>query len=59
VKPIGSTAYPLPAKRPRNPVISKDKIKQVFGVQMPDWEDQLRDFLAGLSGTAPPAEAGR
>ena len=40
-------------------MISKDKIKRVFGVEMPNWEDQLRDFLAGLSGTAQPAEAGR
>jgi len=32
VKPITSDHYPLPAKRPRNPVISKDKIKWVFGV---------------------------
>ena len=59
MKPISSTAYPLPAKRARSPVISKDKIKRVFGVEMPNWEDQLRDFLAGLSGTAQPAEAGR
>jgi len=59
VKAIGSAAYPLPAKRPRNPVMNKDKIKRVFGVEMPNWEDQLRDFLAGLSGTAQPAEAGR
>jgi len=59
VKPITTDQYPLPAKRPRNPVISKDKIKRVFGVEMPNWEDQLRDFLAGLSGTAQPAEAGR
>lgn len=26
---------------------------------MAHWEHPLRDFLAGLSGTAPPAEAGR
>jgi len=49
VKPIGSTAYPLPAKRPRNPVISKDKIKRVFGIEMPRWETQLRSYLAGIS----------
>jgi len=57
VKPITSDQYPLPAKRPRNPVTDKDKVQRVFGVEMPRWEDQLRDFLAGLSGTAPPAEA--
>ena len=45
VKPIGTTAYPLPAKRPRNPVISKDKIGRVFGMEMPRGEDQLRAFV--------------
>jgi len=49
VKPIGSAAYPLPAKRPRNPVISKDKVKQVFGVEMSRWESQLRSCLVELS----------
>ena len=48
VKAIGSDAYPLPAMRPRNPVISKDKIKRVFGIEMPRWEDQLRAFLVNL-----------
>ncbi|MBI2294729.1 MAG: dTDP-4-dehydrorhamnose reductase [Betaproteobacteria bacterium] len=52
VKPITSDRYPLPAKRPCNPVTNKDKIKRVFGIEMPRWEDQLRAFLAGLSGAA-------
>lgn len=52
MKPIGSAAYPLPAKRPRNPVISMDKIERVFGMEMPRWEDPLRAFLAGLPGPA-------
>jgi len=52
VKPIPSAEYPLPAKRPRHPVTNKDKIKRVFGVEMPHWEDQLRAFLAGLPGPA-------
>jgi dTDP-4-dehydrorhamnose reductase len=50
VKPIGSTAYPLPAKRPRNPVIGKDKVKRIFGVQLAHWEHQLRSCLAELGG---------
>ena len=52
VKPITSDQYPLPARRPRNPVMSKDKIKRVFGVEMPHWENQLRAFLVGFSGAA-------
>ena len=50
MKPITSDQYPLPAKRPRNPVMSKDEIKRVFGVEMPQWEHQLRSCLAELGG---------
>jgi dTDP-4-dehydrorhamnose reductase len=50
VKPITSDQYPLPARRPRRPVTSTDKIKRIFGAEMPHWEDQLHAFLVGLSG---------
>ena len=47
IQPITSGQYPLPARRPRNPVTDKSKMKRVFGIEMPHWEDQLRAFLAG------------
>ncbi len=37
--------YPLPAARPLNASMSKEKIKRVFGVEMPSWEDQLHANL--------------
>jgi dTDP-4-dehydrorhamnose reductase len=49
VIPITSDQYPLPAKRPRSPVTSKDKCKRVFGVEMADWETQLASFLRELA----------
>ena len=52
VKPIASEHYPLPARRPRHPVTSTEKIKRAFGVEMPHWGDQLRAFLVGLAGAA-------
>ena len=52
MRPIGSAAYPLPAKRPHNPVMSKDKVKRVFGIEMPDWTEQLQACLCGLSADA-------
>jgi len=52
VKPITSDQYPLPAKRPRYPVTNKDKVKQVFGVEMSRWEPQLRSCLVELSDTS-------
>ena len=52
VKPITFDQYPLPARRPRNPVMSQDKVKRIFGIEIPHWEDQLRTFLAEFAGTA-------
>jgi len=49
LSPITTAQYPLPARRPRNPVMSKDKVKQVFGVEMSRWESQLRSCLVELS----------
>jgi dTDP-4-dehydrorhamnose reductase len=53
IKSIPQSAYPQPAKRPRRPITSKDKIERVFGVSMPDWETQLKAFLAGLARARP------
>jgi hypothetical protein len=39
------------ARRPRHPFTSTDKINRVFGIEMPDWEDQLRWFLLGFIRT--------
>ena len=50
VKPITTDQYPLPARRPRNPVMSKDKVKRIFGVQLAHWEHQLRSCLAERGG---------
>ncbi len=40
--PIPTSGYPLPARRPANSVLSTDRLQQVFGVQPPDWHEQLR-----------------
>lgn len=49
VQPITSHQYPSPARRPPHPVMNKDKIKRVFGIEMPRWEDQLRSCLRDLA----------
>ena len=49
VKPITSDQYPLPARRPCNPVTSKHKIKRIFRVDPPNWEVQLRAFIVELA----------
>ena len=50
ISPITYDQYlPLPARRPLNPVTDKSRIKRVFGIEMPDWESQLRSFLPELA----------
>ena len=41
LQPIPTSAYPTPAKRPAYSVLDKTKIKDVFGVEIKNWEEQL------------------
>jgi dTDP-4-dehydrorhamnose reductase len=59
VRAISTDRYPLPARRPPRPLLGQDKIARIFGIRMAHWEAPLRDFLAGLSGGAPPAATRR
>ena len=45
VLPISTEEYPLPAERPRYSVMSKQKIKQVTGSDIPAWQESLRAYL--------------
>jgi dTDP-4-dehydrorhamnose reductase len=58
VEPITTGQYPLPAKRPVHPVTAKEKIKRVFGFEMPHWETQLRSFLAEIARPRSLSDAG-
>lgn len=48
VHPIPTSAYPTPAKRPPFSVMSKDKIKSVFGLHIPHWRESLEICLSKL-----------
>ena len=52
VQPIRSAQYPLPAARPHGLVTSKDKLLRVFGLALPDWRDELEEFLAEVVSNA-------
>ena len=39
---ITTEQYKTAARRPRNSVLSNARIKSEFGIQLPDWRDQLR-----------------
>lgn len=49
LKPIPTTAYPTPAKRPAYSVLDKSKIKKTFGIEISDWEEKLREALKAHS----------
>ena len=42
VNPITTQQYPTPAKRPKNTLMSKDKIAGTFSINTPDWQDTLK-----------------
>lgn len=41
ISPVTSDKYPTAAKRPAYSVLNKEKIKSVFGVEIPYWKDSL------------------
>jgi len=45
VNGVTSDEFPTPAKRPAWSALSKDKIKEVFGVVVPPWQDSLNAYL--------------
>lgn len=46
VTPVGSDAYPLPAKRPTNAPLDCSKFSNTFGAALPPWEEALERALA-------------
>lgn len=42
LQPIPTSAYPTPAKRPAYSVLDKTKIKEVFGIEIKNWEESLK-----------------
>jgi dTDP-4-dehydrorhamnose reductase len=46
VNPITTEQYPTPAHRPAYSVLSNRRLKQVFGLELPDWRAQLASAFA-------------
>ena len=51
INPVDSNAFPTLAKRPSYSLLSKEKIKETFGIQIPKWEDSLRNMLQEMQET--------
>lgn len=48
VNPIPTASYPTPAQRPAYSVMSKEKVKQVYGILPPEWKIGLVKCMAQL-----------
>ena len=48
VKPLHTSEYPTKAKRPHYSVLDKSKIKEVYHVEIPYWEESLKECIAQL-----------
>lgn len=49
IQPIKTEEYPTAALRPKNSILSKEKIKKTFHIEIRRWEEALKDFLSTLS----------
>ena len=45
---IESSEYPRPAETPKNTLLSKDKIKDVLKIKIPNWEESLSKCIKAL-----------
>ncbi len=49
VRPLHTSEYPTPAARPHYSVLDKTKIKQTYGIEIPHWEESLRECIEELA----------
>ncbi len=49
VRPLHTDEYPAKANRPAYSVLDKTKIKEVFGIEIPHWEEALAGCIAKLN----------
>ena len=52
VNPIPSSSYPTPAKRPSFSLLDTSKIRNQFGIQIPEWKASLQQCLNQLKAKA-------
>ncbi|MDE6003600.1 MAG: dTDP-4-dehydrorhamnose reductase [Prevotella sp.] len=48
VRPLHTAEYPAPAHRPHYSVLDKTKLKQVYGIEVPYWEESLKECMEKL-----------
>ena len=48
VRPLHTAEYPTPATRPHYSVLDKTKIKQTYSIEVPYWEESLKECIEKL-----------
>lgn len=48
VRPLHTSEYPTPAHRPHYSVLDKTKIKEAYGIEIPHWEESLKECIEKL-----------
>jgi dTDP-4-dehydrorhamnose reductase len=48
LKPIPTTSFPTPAKRPKYSVLDKSKIIEVFKIEIKPWEESLKTVIFSI-----------
>ena len=48
VRPLHTSEYPTPSKRPHYSVLDKTKIKHTYNIEVPYWEESLAECIAKL-----------
>jgi dTDP-4-dehydrorhamnose reductase len=48
IKPLLTSDYPTPAKRPLNSRLNTDKIKKTFIIELPCWEKEVSEVIRKL-----------
>ena len=48
VRPLHTSEYPTPTARPHYSVLDKTKMKQTYGIEIPYWEESLRECMEKL-----------
>lgn len=48
IHPVPSSAFPLPAVRPKNSRLAADKLQNTFGLQLPHWQSGVARMLTEI-----------
>lgn len=48
IEPVPTTAFPLPAPRPKNSRLGTDKLQKTFGLNLPHWQSGITRMLTEI-----------